>query len=210
MDWDALLERERRRYQDGERRGGHGQLGRMANAAYGAGLASLMLGRGDEAGEWLARAAACWRESWADAPPASWGRPVGALKALLIAGRDTDDVARWTLELGAATADSPIGRYAGCLALLALERWPEARHVAASIRERDDFPGDVAGALALIAAHDLVGYAEAVESVLESFERRDEYLEAAPVADTVLALQALAGRRGIADDLPPSELLPGA
>jgi len=210
VDWDALLERERRRYQDGERRGGHGQLGRMANAAYGAGLASLMLGRGDEAGEWLARAAACWRESWADAPPASWGRPVGALKALLIAGRDTDDVARWTLELGAATADSPIGRYAGCLALLALERWPEARHVAASIRERDDFPGDVAGALALIAAHDLVGYAEAVESVLESFERRDEYLEAAPVADTVLALQALAGRRGIADDLPPSELLPGA
>src|SRR5581483_2150114 len=122
------------------------------------------------------------------------GRPIGAIKALLIAGRDAEAeaAAHWTLELGSATAESPVGRYAASLALLTLARWPEARHVAASLRERDDFPRDVADALALIAAHDAAGYVEAVESVLESFETRDAYLEDAAVADTVLALQALA------------------
>jgi hypothetical protein len=54
-----------------------------------------------------------------------------------------------------------------------------------------------------------VGYAEAVEQVLESFEAREEYLEDLPVADTVLVLQALARRRGIAPELS-SPLLPGA
>jgi len=210
MDWDALLARERSRYEDGERRGGSEQVVRMGNAAYGAGLSFLMLGREEEAREWLGRAAARWHESWASAPPGSWGRPIGAVKALLIAGRngEAEELAHWTLGLGAATADSPIGRYAGCLALLTLERWPEARHVAASLRERDDFPHDVADALALIAAHDVVGYAEAVESVLVSFETRAEYFEDAPIADTVLALQALARRRGIDAELAASPVLP--
>jgi hypothetical protein len=58
-----------------------------------------------------------------------------------------------------------------------------------------------------MAAEDVVGYVEAVEEVLESFETRDEYLEDVPVADTVLVLQALAGRRGMAAELE-SELLP--
>ena len=40
--------------------------------------------------------------------------------------------------------------------------------------------------------------------MLESFETRDSYLEDVPVADTVLVLQALAGRRGMADELGPS------
>ena len=66
-----------------------------------------------------------------------------------------------------------------------------------AIRIRDDFPRDVGDALAMIAAEDVVGYVEAVESVLESFETRDDYLEDVPVADTVLVLQALAA--GAAD-----------
>src|SRR5215210_8284548 len=172
MNWIPILEREQARYRDGEARLAPEQLVRMGNTAYGAGLALLMLGRRDEAGEWLDRAAARWRESWEHAPPDAWGRPIGALKAALIAGRDAEvaELARWTLELGAATAESPIGRYAGVLALLALERWPEARHVAATLRDRDDFPPAVADALATIAAEDRVGYAEAVEDVVASFE----------------------------------------
>jgi hypothetical protein len=210
VDWDALVERERRRYEDGEARFDPAQLVRIGNAAYGAGLALLMLGRGDEAREWLDRAAARWQESWEHATPTSWGRPIGALKALLIAGRDAeaDEVARWTLELGSATAESPIGRYAGCLALLTLGRWAEARHVAESLRDRDDFPPAVADSLATIAGLDRVDYIEAVEAVLESFETRDEYLEDVPVADTVLALQALARRRDIEAELPASPVLP--
>ena len=119
------------------------------------------------------------------------------------------ELARWTLELGSATAPSPIGRYAAMLALLVLERWPEARHVAESLRERDDFPHDVGDALAFVAAHDPVDFAAAVDSVVTSFETRSEYLEDVPVADTALVLDRLAARRGIAHELPDSPTLPG-
>src|SRR3954465_1409361 len=150
------------------------------------------------------------RRGGADAPPGSWGRPIGALKALVLAG-DWDpahELARWPLEAGAATAESPIGRYAAALALLVLGRDHKARHVASTIRDRDDFPPAVADALTTIAAGDRAGYLVAVEDVLESFEQREEFLEEMPVADTVLVLQALAERRDLAVDLPASDLLP--
>jgi hypothetical protein len=88
-----------------------------------------------------------------------------------------------------------------------LGREAEARPHADAIRIRDDFPASVGDALAFISAGDLVGYTEAVEAVLESFERRDDYLEGIPVADTVLVLQALAARRGFAAELS-SPMLP--
>ena len=75
------------------------------------------------------------------------------------------------------------------------------------IRTSDGFPQDVGDALAFLAAGDLVGYTYAVESVLDSFETREEFLEDIPVADTVLVLQALAARRGLASELS-SPLLP--
>ena len=74
-------------------------------------------------------------------------------------------------------------------------------------RTHEAFPNEVADALAFVAAEDVVGYTEAVEDVLESFAARDAYLEDVPVADTVLVLQALAARRGMAAELE-SELLP--
>ncbi len=151
-----------------------------------------------------------YRESFADAPPGSWGRPIGAVKALVLAGDwpGAEEAAAWTLETGAAESDSPIGHYAAALALLVLGRDAEARRHADEIRIRDDFPGDVGDALAFVAAQDVVGYAVAVESVLASFEARDQYLEDLPVADTVVVLQALAARRGLAAELS-SSLLPG-
>ena len=81
--------------------------------------------------------------------------------------------------------------------------------LADGLRTHGGFPSDVGDALAMIAAEDVLGYIEAVESVLESFEKRDEYLEDLPVADTVIVLQALAGRRGMAAELS-SPLLPPA
>jgi hypothetical protein len=213
--WDELVEREVSRYADGERRlpddpdARQRQLTRMGNAAGGAGLALLMAGRDDEASEWFHRAADRYRESIDGAPPGSWGRPIGAMKALVMAGdwSDAEAAARWALELGVAEAESPIGRYAAALALLVLGRDHDAVIHADVIRTSDGFPHDVGDALAFIAAEDLVGYVYAVESVLESFETREEYLEDIPVADTVLVLQALAARRGIAAELS-SSLLP--
>jgi hypothetical protein len=219
LSWDEHLEREVARYEDGDARlpsdddpdTRQKQLTRMGNAAGGAGLALLMSGRPDEAAEWFQRAAERYRESFAEAPPGSWGRPIGAMKALILAGDwpAAEDAARWALETGSAEAQSPIGRYAATLALLVLGRDTEARMQADALRNRDDFPHDVADALAFIAAQDFVGYAYAVESVLESFETREKYLEDLPVADTVLVLQALAARRELAAELS-SALLPTA
>ena len=215
--WAEHFDREVERYRDGENRlpgaedsdARQRQLTRMGNAAGGAGLSLLMQGRREDAAEWFHRAADRYRESMADAPAGSWGRPIGAMKALVLADDwpRAEEAAGWAIELGAGEADSPVGRYAGSLALLILGRDAEARSVASSIRERDDFPRDVADALATIAATDQLGYIDAVESVLESFETRSEYLEDIPVADTVVVLEALASRRDLAADLG-SPLLP--
>ena len=216
-DWAEHLQREVDRFRDGEARlpdpsdpdARQKQLTRMGNAAGGAGLALLMKGNRDEASEWLHRAAETYRESLADAPAGSWGRPIGAMKALVLADdwAAAEDAATWTLEYGAADAESPIGHYAAALALLILGRDHDSIVHADTIRTRDDFPNDVGDALAFIAAQDVVGYVDAIESVLASFETRDEYLEDIPVADTVLVLQALAARRGMAAELS-SPLLP--
>jgi hypothetical protein len=213
-DWAAMFERETARYRDGEARLGDGtderqrQLTRMGNAAWGAGLCLLM--QGADARDWLERSAERWRESYVHAPPGSWGRPIGAIKALVLAGdgAGAEDASRWALAEGAAEAESSIGRYAAALACSVLGDREHARIHADAIRIRDDFPRDVGDALAMIAAEDVVGYVEAVESVLESFETREDFLEDVPVADTVLVLQALAARRGMAADLE-SALLPG-
>jgi len=218
-DWRAHVEREEGRYRDGEARLPEAedgdvrqrQLTRMGNAAAGAGLAHMMDGAGDDAREWFDRAVGRYRESYELAPPGSWGRPIGMMKARILAG-DWDGAevdSRWTLEQHPAEAGSPIGRYAACLALLVLGRDEETRPLADGLRTHADFPSSVGDALAFIAAKDPVGYIEAIESVLESFESRDEYLEDIPVADTVLVLQALAARRDMAAELS-SSLLPQA
>ena len=115
--------------------------------------------------------------------------------------------AEWALEVGAADAESQIGKYAACLALLVLERDREARALADDLRTHDGFPTDVADSLAMISAQDVAGYQLAVESVLDSFDSRDEYLEDMPVADTVIVLQTLALQRDMAAELE-SQLLP--
>lgn len=215
--WGVHAAREEERYRDGEGRlpdaededARQRQLTRMGNAAGGAGLAQLMAGDTAAAREWFDRAVDRYRESFPLAPPGSWGRPIGMIKARLLSGDwpGAEAESRWTLEQGAGEADSPIGRYAATLALLVLGRDDEARVLADGLRTHEGFPAPVGAALALIAAQDPIGYSEAVESVLESFEARDEYLEDIPVADTVIVLQALAERRAMAADLR-SDLLP--
>lgn len=216
MDWADRATAAIARHRDGESRLGSAddedprqrQLTRLGNTAWAAGLFLLMDGRPGESAEWLRVAAGRYRESWEDAPAGSWGRPIGAMKALLLAGGDASDAARWALDAGAGEAASPIGRYAGTLALLVLGRDEEARELGETLRGRDDFPGDVADALVAIAAADRAGYRVAVESVLDSFETRTEFLEDAAVADTVLVLQLLARVRGLDVDLPASPRLP--
>ena len=200
MDWRERYERAAARYAGGvTRKSDERQLVQLANAAWAAGLSLLMAGDRVGAREWLVRAAARYRESWdAGAESDAWGRPIGAMKALLIAGEDASEAAHWTLEtcLGISYRDmsvSPVGRYAGVLALLVLGRDDEAGAVAAGLGE--GFPGDVADALRALAAHDAEAYRAAVTAVRRSFETREDFLEDMPVPDTALALEALGERR---------------
>lgn len=204
MDWARTFEEKCARYER--------TLVLQGNAAYAAGLALLMAGDPRSAA-WLRRAAARWRESWdAGAPPDAWGRPIGSLKASLLAGDDpaTAELAEWTLRLEPLEAASPIGRYAAVLALLALDRAPEALGPARSLQGVAEFPGDVADALAAIGAHDPGAFSTAVASVVRSFETREAFLEDVAVADTALVLAALAARHGMDATLPPSPVLPGS
>ena len=217
VDWAEHARREDARYRDGEARlpeaedqdSRQRQLTRMGNAAAGAGLARLMAGNTEEGREWFARAVERYRESYELAPTGSWGRPIAILKARVLSGdwEGAESDAGWTLEQGAADAESPVGRYAATLALLVLGRDREARALADGLRTRDDFPAPVADALSYIAGEDTLGYIDAIEAVLESFETREDYLEDLPAADTVVVLQAFAARRDMAAELS-SPLLP--
>ncbi len=217
MDWEEHAEREEGRYADGLARlpsdpdSRQKQLVRVAMAATGAGLVRLMQGRRAEAAGWFARSGERFRESYADAPTGSWGRLIGAVKARVLAG-DWDGAAvdaDWTLEQEPAASGSPIGRYAAVLALLVLGRDGEAEMPVEALRaeSEDAFPRPVADALAGLAYGDEDVYRDGVGRVLVSFEEREAYLEEIPVADTVVVLEALAGRRGLAAGLT-SPLLP--
>jgi hypothetical protein len=215
-DWNAHVEREEERFRDGSERlpddpdTRQRQLTRMGNAAYGAGLAHLMLSDEHAAAVRFRDAAGTYLDSYADAPPGSWGRLIAMMKASILADDwpAAEEYARKTLDEGALESATPIGAYAAALALLTLGRDEDARPPVSSLRDRDDFPPAVADAVATLAAEDTAGYAIAVKEVLESFERRDEYLDDIPVADTVLVLQALAERRDMAAPLAASALLP--
>jgi len=209
VDWAERADAAIERYRGGEARDlDQRQLTQLGNAAWSAGLSLLMAGRSDEAADWLRRSAERYRESWEGAPPDSWGRPIAAMKALLLAGDDATEAARWALDAGAAAAQSPIGRYAGTLALLVLGDDLGARALGSTLRDLDDFPQPVADALVELAGADPVDYALSLDRIVESFEERSEFLEDVPVADTVLVLQRLAAARDLAADLEPSPVLP--
>ena len=127
-DWTAIVEREVERYREGEARLGgiedadarQRQLTRMGNAAGGAGLALLMQGRAEEArelarprGRALPRELGRRRRPGAGAVRSERSRRACSpatgrrSRARMRAGRSKS---------GAAEAESPIGRYAACLA----------------------------------------------------------------------------------------------
>lgn len=216
-DWASHVAREERRYRDGLERlpsdpdARQRQLVRVANAACGAGLASLMMGAGQSASDWLVRAAERYEESYEGAPPESFGRLIGVVKMRLLAGEAAGarKAARWTLAEGTADAESPIGRYAACLAALVIGDDASAMRLAAGLRAEpeDAFPAPVAMALAGLAEPDDELYRRGLEATLASFEQRRDHLEDVPVADTVLALEELARPRGMSV-APRSALLP--
>jgi hypothetical protein len=171
---------------------------------------ALLAGDAATASDILRAAAERYRASWELAPPRSYGRLIGMLKALVIAG--DDDAARaaaaYVREQVAEADASPPAWYA--LGIAALVEGDDA--LAARAAEGMGAAGvepflRTAAALDALARADRAAYAGALAAIVADFEARDEHLTGVPIADTALMLERLADARGIAAR-PRSALLP--
>jgi len=185
--------------------GPHVEEMEAAIRADGEGLRAL-LDRDEERGrERLAEAVARYRASWELAPPRSYGRLVGMLKAAVIAG-DAADSAAYARD-AVPEADSPPSSYVRAVAALVEGDDAAAASFADGMRAGSPAFGRAADAITAIAARDAEGYEAAVRAIVEDFEQREEHLTGVPVADTALMLERLAEPRGLAAH-PASALLP--
>jgi hypothetical protein len=166
---------------------------------------------GDEQGarELLRQASERYRESWEAAPPGSYGRLVGMIKAAVLAGEGETAAAY----VHAAIDDpppSPAAAYALAIAALAVDDRELAARAAATMKEApDDAFRRTADAIIALATRDDVAYRRTLEEIVRDFEGRDEHLTGVPIADTALLLERLAQTRGMAVH-PQSALLPPA
>jgi hypothetical protein len=170
----------------------HLRLQEEAIALEGDGYRRLLAGDPRGARPLLREAAATHRRSWQVAPPRSFGRLVGILKAAVLAGGGEEEEAAYTrAELGPA-GDSPPSWYA--LAIVALVDGDDdlARSAVAGMREGSTAVGRAADALEALADGDTDRYARAVRAIVADFERREEQLTGVRIADTALMLEVLA------------------
>jgi hypothetical protein len=163
---------------------------------------------GEPAGDELKAAAALYRASWEAAPPRSYGRLIGMLKAAVIAG-DATGAASYARAALAGAADSPPACYAVALAALVDGDDGAAAAGAAGMRSGSPPMGRAADAIAALAGRDAAAYGGALHAIVADFEARDEHLTGVAIADTALMLERLAEARGMACGAS-SPLLPPA
>jgi hypothetical protein len=166
----------------------------------------LLAGERDAGRARLREAVASYRRSWEAAPPRSFGRLVGMLKAAVIAGDGADEALYVRAQVG-ESADSPPSWYALAIVALFGNEDDLARRAAAGMREGPDAFGRAADAIEALADGDRDRYARAVGAVVADFEGREDHLTGVPIADTAVMLEALAERRGLAVR-PRSMLVP--
>ncbi len=186
--------------------GPHKELLLAAIAAEARGHRALLDG-GPGAHAAMREAAVRYRESWEAAPPESYGRLIGALKAAVIA-QDATAVAAYVRGQLPDAATSPPAAYARAVA--ALVCGDHATVVTATAQMcAGDGPAFVRAAAAVeaLAAGDAVVYAAAVGAIVADFAQRDEHLTGVAIADTALMLELLAEPRGLRA-WPDSALLP--
>ena len=141
-------------------------------------------------------AAARYRRSWELAPPRSFGRLVGMLKASILGG-DADEAARYALEQLGDTADSPASSYALALARLATGDDAGAAEAAEGMREGGAAFARAADAIAALAARDADAYAAAIDAIVADFAARTDHITGVRIAHTALMLDRLAEPRGL-------------
>ena len=186
--------------------GAHADRLREAIAAEAVGHRALLAG--EPAAEALERAAALYRASWEAAPPRSFGRLIGMLKASVLAG-EPHDAARYARAELCEAADSPPAAYALALAALIESDDATAAEAADGMRSGSDAMVRAADAIAALLACDAAAYGAAIRAIVADFERRDEHLTGVAIADTALMLERLAAPRGMASGTTSPLLPPG-
>lgn len=138
-----------------------------------------------------------YRQSWEAAPPRSYGRLVGLLKAAVLAGGGAEEANYVRAALVDASPRSSTASYAQALAALILGEDADAQVWALRMSAGTEAFGRTAEALAALAAYDGGKYAVALAAIVHDFEQRTEHLTGVAIADTALVLNTLAGRRGV-------------
>lgn len=161
----------------------------------------LLAGEVDAAAAGFADAARRYRASWDLAPPGSFGRLVGLIKAAILAygPAGAHDEAAFVRDTIGPEPESPVAAYAFALASLAVGDDALARSTSAIMRRTDKPPFQRAGeAIRALVDSDAQAYAAVLTAIVADFESRDEHLTGVEIADTAIVLERLAGPRGLA------------
>lgn len=150
-----------------------------------------------------AEAAELYRQSWEIAPPRSYGRLQGLLKASVLGGRAHEGAAyvRGQLTAEAAGEPSPTAGYVLAVAALIDGDDAGARRYAGALRGASDAHDRTADAITALAAGDDDAYRAALEAIVADFAARDAHLTGVAIADTAVMLDTIAASRGHAAGL---------
>jgi hypothetical protein len=191
--------------QDGE----HRDLMLMAISAEGRAHAALLAGSRASAQAAYFEAVENYRASWRLAPPRSYGRLVGLLKAAVLGGA-AQPAAREVREALRDDPDaegSPVAAYVLAVAALIVGDDEGVAPRADTMEQRGDAFARTAAALRALADGDRERYAEALAAIEADFASRTEHLTGVEIADTAVMLELLAAERGL-DVRPNSPLIP--
>lgn len=175
----------------------------VAIAAEGEAHAALLADDSDAARTGYARAAEAYRASWALAPPKSYGRLVGLLKASVLGGsaQPAAEEVRSALRDDPDAAGSPVASYVLAVAAVIVGDDGAVPALAEVMVPRGGAFERTAGALRALAARDGAAYASAVAAIEADFAARDEHLTGVAIADTAIMLELIARERGLAAEL---------
>lgn len=182
--------------QDGE----HRELMVAAIETEGRAHAALLAGDHDAARTAYEKAGEQYRASWALAPPKSYGRLVGLLKAAVLAGQADHAAAevRAALAGDEGAEGSPVASYVLAVAALIAGDDDEVAIRAERMEPRGEAFERTASALRALAAGDGVAYANALAAIAMDFAARTDHLTGVAIADTAVMLERLAAQRGMA------------
>jgi hypothetical protein len=191
--------------------GEHRDLMLAAIKVEGEAHAALLAGDSDAASAAYARAVENYRASWALAPPKSYGRLVGLLKAAVIGGtgRVAADEVRAALDGDPDAAGSPVASYVLAVAALIAGDDDAVAPLAEVMEPRGGAFERTATALRALAGGDGAAYATAAAAIADDFAGREEHLTGVAIADTAIMLEIVARERGLAAGLDsPLVVLP--